>query len=300
MQYKRISADSHLDLPWMPPDLFTSMAPRELKDRMPSRHRHRRGTEMDGQERRHLRLQERRRPGRLEVRARQAPPRRHHGRDRPLFRRRQGHPPHFGSASAHQGSRSRRRRRRGDLRHPGRRQPARRPRGRQPDADDLQRLAEGVLQPLSGPAHRPGLPALRRHRRRGEGDLSRRQDGHQGPRAFLLVGHGADVAPDVGAAVEGRERRPAAAALPHLPRRAARHDRQASGPGRPLGVLHRRLGLPDEPGEHPGRHHRRQRAGALSQRAHRLRRERAPAGSPTRSTAWTSNGRTASSTSASR
>ena len=30
MQYKRISADSHLDLPWMPPDLFTSMAPREM------------------------------------------------------------------------------------------------------------------------------------------------------------------------------------------------------------------------------------------------------------------------------
>jgi hypothetical protein len=28
MQYKRISADSHLDLPWMPPDLFTSMASR--------------------------------------------------------------------------------------------------------------------------------------------------------------------------------------------------------------------------------------------------------------------------------
>ena len=35
MQYKRISADSHLDLPWMPPDLFTSMAPRDLKERMP-------------------------------------------------------------------------------------------------------------------------------------------------------------------------------------------------------------------------------------------------------------------------
>lgn len=35
MQYKRISADCHLDLPWMPPDLFTSMAPRDLKDRMP-------------------------------------------------------------------------------------------------------------------------------------------------------------------------------------------------------------------------------------------------------------------------
>jgi hypothetical protein len=26
MQYNRISADCHLDLPWMPPDLFTSMA----------------------------------------------------------------------------------------------------------------------------------------------------------------------------------------------------------------------------------------------------------------------------------
>jgi hypothetical protein len=27
MHYKRISADCHLDMPWMPPDLFTSMAP---------------------------------------------------------------------------------------------------------------------------------------------------------------------------------------------------------------------------------------------------------------------------------
>ena len=26
MHYNRISADCHLDLPWMPPDLFTSMA----------------------------------------------------------------------------------------------------------------------------------------------------------------------------------------------------------------------------------------------------------------------------------
>src|SRR5437763_4143812 len=35
MQYKRSSADCHLDMPWMPPDLFTSMAPRDMKDRMP-------------------------------------------------------------------------------------------------------------------------------------------------------------------------------------------------------------------------------------------------------------------------
>ena len=49
------------------------------------------------------------------------------------------------------------------------------------------------------------------------------------PRALLLVGHGADVASDVGAAVEGGERRAAAAALPHLPHRAARHDRASTG-----------------------------------------------------------------------
>src|SRR6201987_452122 len=35
MQYKRISADCHLDMPWMPPDLFTSEASREMRDRMP-------------------------------------------------------------------------------------------------------------------------------------------------------------------------------------------------------------------------------------------------------------------------
>jgi uncharacterized protein len=35
MQYKRISADCHLDMCWMPPELFVSEAPRELKDRMP-------------------------------------------------------------------------------------------------------------------------------------------------------------------------------------------------------------------------------------------------------------------------
>ena len=35
MQYRRISADCHLDLPWLPRDLFTSQASRALKDRMP-------------------------------------------------------------------------------------------------------------------------------------------------------------------------------------------------------------------------------------------------------------------------
>ena len=35
MQYKRISADCHLDLPWLPAELFVSEAKRELKERMP-------------------------------------------------------------------------------------------------------------------------------------------------------------------------------------------------------------------------------------------------------------------------
>ena len=35
MQYRRISADCHLDLPWLPKELFVSEASRELKDRMP-------------------------------------------------------------------------------------------------------------------------------------------------------------------------------------------------------------------------------------------------------------------------
>jgi predicted TIM-barrel fold metal-dependent hydrolase len=35
MQYNRISADSHIDLPWLPADLFVSNASAGLKDRMP-------------------------------------------------------------------------------------------------------------------------------------------------------------------------------------------------------------------------------------------------------------------------
>ena len=33
--YNRISADCHLDLIWLPPDLFVSEAPQGLKERMP-------------------------------------------------------------------------------------------------------------------------------------------------------------------------------------------------------------------------------------------------------------------------
>src|SRR5262245_50895449 len=35
MPYTRISADSHIDLPWLPNDLFTANATAALRDRMP-------------------------------------------------------------------------------------------------------------------------------------------------------------------------------------------------------------------------------------------------------------------------
>jgi predicted TIM-barrel fold metal-dependent hydrolase len=35
MEYTRISADCHIDLPWLPPDLFTANASARLRDRMP-------------------------------------------------------------------------------------------------------------------------------------------------------------------------------------------------------------------------------------------------------------------------
>src|SRR5215471_18102545 len=35
MRYSRISADCHIDMPWLPPDLFTSNASAAMKDRMP-------------------------------------------------------------------------------------------------------------------------------------------------------------------------------------------------------------------------------------------------------------------------
>jgi hypothetical protein len=35
MRYNRISADCHLDLIWLPPNLFASEDPQALKERMP-------------------------------------------------------------------------------------------------------------------------------------------------------------------------------------------------------------------------------------------------------------------------
>ena len=35
MRYNRISADCHIDMPWLPPDLFTANASAAMRDRMP-------------------------------------------------------------------------------------------------------------------------------------------------------------------------------------------------------------------------------------------------------------------------
>ena len=149
MRYNRISADCHLDMPWMPPDLFTSEASPELKDRMPYVTDGPDGPLWVDQERRHFRPKERRRPERRQAGAGPKSPRRHHGRDRPVRRRPEGHPPGQRSASAAQGHGPRRRRCRGDLRHPRLRLEAAGRRGSGGDVQDLQRLAEGFLQPLS-------------------------------------------------------------------------------------------------------------------------------------------------------
>ena len=35
MNYTRISADCHIDMPWIPPTLFTDNASATMRDRMP-------------------------------------------------------------------------------------------------------------------------------------------------------------------------------------------------------------------------------------------------------------------------
>ena len=107
-----------------------------------------------------------------------------------------------------------------------------------------------------------------------QGSPSRRQAWPERAGALLLVGYGADVAPGLGAAVEGGQRRPIAAALPHLPGDAGECAREPDRRSAPQGSIHQRRRVPDEPDQYHRRDHRRRRAGALSQSAHRLWRER--------------------------
>ena len=164
MRYNRISADCHLDMPWMPPD-SSREASRELKDRMPyvaegpegPRGSPRtaptsacgtgwaRGAKhVPGQHRRVDIMAETglyedgkkgiRRPGDPHLRVKEMD---RDGVDAEVI---------YGILG-----------RRAKLKD----------RGGRRDAAHLQRLAERLLQPLSRSPHRPRLPALRRHRRRG-------------------------------------------------------------------------------------------------------------------------------------
>ena len=72
MRYELISADCHVDLCWLPPDLFTANASPALRDRMPYVDRRPEGPDVDHEEGREPRPAERHGLGGPRVRARAA------------------------------------------------------------------------------------------------------------------------------------------------------------------------------------------------------------------------------------
>ena len=87
MKYDVISADCHIDLIWLPPDLFTANASAAFRDRMPYVTEGPRGREWVTKNGASFGLDAGMgSAGRL-VRAGQDPPLRPHGLDRPLRRR---------------------------------------------------------------------------------------------------------------------------------------------------------------------------------------------------------------------
>ena len=170
MKYDVISADCHIDLIWLPPDLFTANATAAMKDRMPYVTEGPRGKEwvtksgasfglMNGMGSAG-RLYE---PGKIHRSDRMAV-----GGD--LRRRQKGHPPHDRPRVADQGPGPRRHPGRGAVRHPRRHQPDQRRRSRRRDAAHLQRMARRFLQHPSRPFRRARLHPEPRHRRRGRRD----------------------------------------------------------------------------------------------------------------------------------
>ncbi len=238
MHYTRISADCHIDLPWIPPDLFTSNASAAMKDRMPY--------VTDGPDGPHWTCRNggsfglvngvgpagaKYVPGshyRVDVMASTGPLRgRQEGRSAgppiPHLRVKDMDRDGVDAEVIY-----------GILGAATRLNDAR---GGQRDVPHLQRLAGRLLQPLPRPLHRSGLPALRRHRRRGQGDPSRGEARASRHGAVVLVGHGAHVASGLGATLEGGERREPAAPLPHVPGAAARQARHAEGAHPPRGAF---------------------------------------------------------------
>ena len=224
MKYDVISADCHIDLIWLPPDLFTANAPAALKDRMPFVTDGRARQGMGHQERRLLRADERHGLGRPALRAGQDPPLGPDGLGGDLRRRQEGHPPDDRSRIADQGPGPRRHPGRGSVRHPRRHQPDQRRRSRRRDAAHLQRVARRILQYPPRPFCRARLHPQPRHRRRGRrdraGGAARRR---ARPRNLAARRHDAAVGPvvepDVGC---GRGERIAGAFPYDRQRRAAR------------------------------------------------------------------------------
>jgi hypothetical protein len=92
------------------------------------------------------------------------------------------------------------------------------------------------------------------------------EDGHQGTRALLLVGHGSHVASVLGAALAGRQRGESCRFHFHtFPSTPASVREKATTPlARRAALFQGVCGFPDEPGQHPVRDRRLRRARAVS------------------------------------
>ena len=199
MRYNRISADSHIDLCWLPPDLFTSNARAELKERVPR--------VVDGPDGPYWTSNKGYQCGLVcgvGPSGQKLVPGQNHRVDRMAeaglyddAKRgiRRVIDPHLRVKDAELdgvdaevifgilGAATRL--------------------GDREAAEEMFRIYNDWLADFCSPtraARRPRMPALRRRRSRREGSASRCKDRIARPRAVLLVGHGADVAPGVGAA----------------------------------------------------------------------------------------------------
>ncbi len=160
MKYDVISADSHIDLIWLPPDLFTDNAAAAMKDRMPYVTDGPRGKEWVTKNGASFGLMNGMGSGGRLYEPGQDPSLGPDGLGRNLRGRQEGHPPHDRSRTADQRPGPRRGSGRGVVRRPRRLDPDQRRRGRRRDAAHLQRMARRILQsPI--PTALPGSPASR-------------------------------------------------------------------------------------------------------------------------------------------
>ena len=169
MRYEMISADCHIDLCWLPPDLFVNGASAAWKDRMPYVDGGAEGPVLDHGEGGQPGPRLRHGIGRARVRARTHLSLRPDGLHRALRRRQEGDPPPHRARAANKGPGPRRRAGRGALRDPRHDGAARRRRGRGRDHPRLQRVARRILLDASravrGPRGDPEPSARGRHRR---------------------------------------------------------------------------------------------------------------------------------------